>query len=58
MFFLICNIYNQFMFYYEHHGEEGEVFRMLKRQCVAIVDQMFTPDIYIWEKPQSRFPAS
>jgi hypothetical protein len=35
------------MFYYEHPSEEGEVFRVFKRQSVAIFDLMFTQDIYI-----------
>jgi hypothetical protein len=45
MFSRICTIYNQFMCYYEHPGEEGEVFRVIKRQYVANFDQMFTLDI-------------
>jgi hypothetical protein len=40
------------MFYYEHHSEEVEVFRVFKRQSVAILDHMLTPDVY-FEKTQS-----
>jgi hypothetical protein len=38
------------MFNYKHPSEEGEMFRVLKRQPVAIFDYivtMFNPDIYI-----------
>jgi hypothetical protein len=41
------------MFYYEHPSEEGKMFRVIKRQYVAIFDQMITPDIYIGKNPAS-----
>jgi hypothetical protein len=45
------------MFYYEHPSEEGEVFRVFKRQSVAIFDHMFTQDVYIWKSRASLWPA-
>jgi hypothetical protein len=39
----------------KHPSEEGEVFWVIKRQYVAIFDQMFAPNIYIGKKPSLVF---